>query len=140
MLDIDVVLDEGAKMPVKGHAEDAGFDLFTRNAFTIAPGVRKEIHTGVHMDIPRGYCGLIKSKSGLNRQGIQCEGVIDAGYTGEIVVFMYNHGNEVKTFEAGQKVTQILIAPVPGVYLHETDVLPEYERGNAGFGSTGKFG
>ena len=139
MLDIDVVLDKGAKMPVKGHAGDAAFDLFTREPFTIKPGKRMEIRTGVHMDIPRGYCGLIKSKSGLNKKGIQCEGVVDAGYTGEIVVFMYNHGDEAETFEAGQKVTQILISPVPEVYLHQSDSLPEYERGSAGFGSTGKF-
>ena len=91
------------------------------------------------MVLPMGWCGMLVSKSGLNtRKDIKTTGLVDAGYTGEIVVKVQNHGNSDYHFEKGEKVSQILILPVCDVILEETDCLPETERGNRGFGSSGR--
>ena len=135
-----IILDKGAFMPVRGHADDAGLDLRTPFEFGIFPGDSVTIGTGVHVDIAPGLVGMLKSKSGLNvKYGITSEGVIDAGYTGSIVAKLYNHGKEVVKFNAGDKITQLVIMPV---YIpDELVVVDEFEateRGNDGFGSTGK--
>jgi dUTP pyrophosphatase len=110
---IGVMLDEGAKMPTKAHDTDAGFDLYTPKELRIREGGSAKIDTGVHIEIPKGYVGFLKSKSGLNVQcGITGEGVIDAGYTGSIVVKLYNHGRYIKKFNSGDKLTQIVILPI----------------------------
>lgn len=135
-----IMLDEGAFMPVRGHADDAGLDLKTPIEFGIFPGDSVTIDTGVHVDIAPGLVGMLKSKSGLNvKYGITSEGVIDAGYTGSIVAKLYNHGKEVVKFEAGDKITQLVIMPVyiPNE-LVVVDSFEKTERGNNGFGSTGK--
>ncbi len=140
-MEIKVVLDGGAYMPEKAHAEDAGFDLRTPCDVVITPRSSEIIDTGVHMDIPGGYVGMLKSKSGLNvKDGILSEGVIDAGYTGSIVAKLYNHSTKVKAFSKGDKITQIVILPIPFVELEEMESLDEFEtseRGADGFGSTG---
>lgn len=136
---IDVVLDEGAKMPTKAHEADAGFDLYSREDYILYAHTAHAFDTGVHVAIPEGYVGFIKSKSGLNvKKGIQAEGVIDSGYTGSIVVKMYNNGDECHTFNKGDKLTQLVILPIPQVYLQQVDSLENTERGANGFGSTGK--
>lgn len=137
---INVIIDEGAKMPTKAHKEDAGFDLYSPERFIIRARDSKTVNTGVHMEIPVGYTGFLKSKSGLNiGQGIRCEGVIDCGYTGSIVAKLYNDSDAIVTIEKGQKITQIVILPIPDVDLVEVDEFAETERGNGGFGSSGKF-
>ena len=135
-----IILDKGAYMPVRGHEHDAGLDLRTPIEFGLFPGDSIKIDTGVHVDIAPGLVGMLKSKSGLNvKYGITSEGVIDAGYTGSIVAKLYNHGKEVVKFEAGDKITQLVIMPV---YIpDELVVVDEFEateRGNGGFGSTGR--
>lgn len=136
-----IILDKGAYMPIiRGHKDDAGLDLRTPVAFGIAPGGSATINTGIHAEIPVGMVGMLKSKSGLNvKHGITSEGVIDAGYTGSIVAKLYNHGNEPVLFNAGDKITQLVIMPV---YIpDELAVVDEFdatERGSNGFGSTGK--
>lgn len=135
-----IMLDEGAFMPIRGHKDDAGLDLRTPYNFAIWPGKSEVIDTGVHIDIAPGLVGMLKSKSGLNvKYGITSEGVIDAGYTGSIVAKLYNHGNEVVKFRAGDKITQLVILPVyiPNE-LVVVDKFDETERGDNGFGSTGK--
>ena len=88
---LKVYLDEGAKMPTRAHEYDAGLDIYAPHSVILYAGGSAEIDTGVHIEIPKGYCGLLKSKSGLNvRHGITGEGVIDHGYTGSITV---NTGN-----------------------------------------------
>ena len=135
-----VMLDEGAKMPTKAHDTDAGFDLYTPRAFTVLRGASTIIDTGVHIEIPRGYVGFLKSKSGLNvKYGITGEGVIDAGYTGSIVAKLYNDGSNPVRFEEGQKIIQIVFLPIPDVELELTDSFEVTERGADGFGSTGAF-
>ena len=135
-----VMLDEGAKMPTKAHDADAGFDLYTPRGFTIVRGGCAVINTGVHIEIPKGYVGFLKSKSGLNvRYGVTGEGVIDSGYTGSIVAKLYNDGGNPLLFAEGEKIIQIVFLPIPEVELELTDSFEETERGENGFGSSGKF-
>ena len=134
-----VVLDEGARMPQRAHPFDAGMDLFSRTD-TLVPALGGAVFdTGVHVEIPEGYVGFIKSKSGLNlKKNIQAEGVIDAGYTGPIVVKVYNHGDEDVLIRGGDKLTQLVILPVALPELELAESLTETERGAGGFGSTGR--
>lgn len=147
---INVVLDAGAYMPEKAHAEDAGFDLRTPVDFTIRPvdtGIGRlgahcgmvTIDTGIHIEIPKGYVGMIKSKSGLNvNHNIVTEGVVDAGYTGSVKVKMYNLGHSLKFFNAGDKITQLVILPIPDVEMVQVEEITGGDRADNGFGSTGK--
>lgn len=135
-----VMLDKNAKMPTKAHETDAGFDLYTSKGIIVFRKDSEVIDTGVHIEIPKGYVGFLKSKSGLNvKNGITGEGVIDAGYTGSIVAKLYNNGCEDVFFDAGQKIIQIVFLPIPDVELELTDSFCDSERGNNGFGSSGKF-
>lgn len=136
---ISVKLDNGAKMPTKAHETDAGFDLYTPYEFTVKAGDSATVLTGVHMVIPRGWCGLLVSKSGLNtNRDIKTTGLVDADYTGEIVVKVQNHGKKDYHFNKKDKVSQIVILPVCDVVLEEVDHLPKTERGDKGFGSSGR--
>ena len=134
-----VVLEEGARMPLRAHPDDAGLDLFTREEKTVPAHGSALFDTGVHVQIPAGYVGFIKSKSGLNvRHHLLAEGVIDAGYTGPIVVKVYNHGDAAYCFHAGDKLTQLVILPVALPELETVESLEETARGDGGFGSTGR--
>ena len=139
---IKTYIENGAYMPQKAHTTDAGFDIRTPEEVVVEPRSSAIIDTGVHMEIPEGYVGMLKSKSGLNvKSGILSEGVIDAGFTGSIVAKLYNHSDTPKHFEKGDKITQIVIMPIPFVELEEVDNLGEFEvseRGADGFGSTGR--
>ena len=139
-MEFKVMLDENAKMPTKAHEADAGFDLYAPERVDVRRKDSAVIDTGVHIEIPKGYVGFLKSKSGLNvKNGITGEGVIDSGYTGSIVAKLYNNGNATIYFDAGQKIIQIVFLPIPDVELELTDSFCDSERGNNGFGSSGKF-
>lgn len=134
-----IQLDPGAKMPIRAHEHDAGLDLYAMRGATIAPHSFETIDTGVHMAIPHGFVGLLTSKSGLMaKSGLTCRGTIDPDYTGSIQAVIFNHSNQPVRIEAGQKVTQIVIMPVWYPDLVRVGKLPEAERGDNGFGSTGK--
>lgn len=148
---LEYTLDTGAYAPKKAHLQDAGYDLKTPvacnvpakimslvdNVFTQSGG-STVIDTGVHVTIPEGYVGFLKSKSGLNVfNNIVSEGVIDAGYTGSIVVKLYNHGPFDHKFEAGDKITQLVILPIKIEY-GASEIESELTRGDDGFGSSGK--
>lgn len=134
-----VVLDEGAKMPTRAHDTDAGLDLYARDSCIVEAKDSAIFDTGVHVEIPVGFAGFLKSKSGLNvKHGIVSEGVIDAGYTGSIVVKLYNHSGYDYRVNAGDKISQLVILPVALVDLQRVDSLDDTERGNGGFGSTGR--
>lgn len=136
---INVKLDEGAYMPERAHELDAGYDLKTPKKVIIYPSNSAFIDTGVHVQIPAGYVGFLKSKSGLNViHGITGEGVIDAGYTGSIKVKLFNNGYALQTFEAGDKIIQLVILPIYTPELVQVDELEQTDRGDQGFGSTGK--
>ena len=143
MEEINVMLDEGAIMPTRAHAEDAGLDLYTPKEVMLSAVLEREggaaIETGGHVEIPTGYVGMIKSKSGLNVYGgIVCEGVIDAGYTGSICVKLYNHGDIRHYFKRGDKIAQLVILPIVTPTPKLVDKFAETERGDNGFGSTGR--
>lgn len=134
-----VMLDQGAYMPVRAHKDDAGLDLRSPDTFIVKAGKSFKIDSGVHVEIPAGYVGFLKAKSGLNvKYGITCTGVIDAGYTGSIVVKLYNNGSDDVLFERGDKITQLVILPIVCPDLVQVDSLEDTERGDAGFGSTGR--
>ncbi len=135
-----VKLDNGAKMPTKAHPTDAGFDIYSRE-MQIVPAKESAIFdTGVHIELPPNTVGMLKSKSGLNvNHGIVSEGVIDVGYTGSIRVKLYNHGGYDYIVNRGDKISQLVILPLADVGdLELVKTLEETERGNNGFGSSGK--
>ena len=135
-----ILLDPGAKMPTRAHELDAGYDLYSREDAVIYHGDSHCFDTGVHVQIPAGYVGMVKSKSGLNvKYNLTSEGVIDAGYNGSIVVKLYNHGNAAVRIENGQKISQLVIMPIITPELELVDSLEDTDRGAGGFGSTGKF-
>lgn len=132
-------LDDGAFEPNRAHQIDAGIDLRTPVAFTVWPKCSKTINTGVHMQIPVGCGGFLKSKSGLNvKFSNTSEGVIDSGYTGAIVCKLYNHGWKPKHYKAGDKITQIVVMPVVTGELERVEKVNGADRGDSGFGSTGR--
>lgn len=137
---LKIVLDENAIMPSRAHEWDAGYDLYSREDATVWQDAGGKFDTGVHIQIPAGYTGFIKSKSGLHAKcGIQAEGVIDAGYTGSINVLLRNHGPKAVEIKKGQKIAQLVILPIITPELEVVDRLEETERGEGGFGSTGLF-
>ena len=134
-----IVLDEGAVLPRREHPHDAGLDLFAKNNAVIRPGGYAQFDTGVHVEIPVGYVGMVTSKSGLMRDGITSRGTIDAGYTGSIHVILFNHGSKRVIIKKGQKISQLVLMRIITPNLEVVDSLEETERGNNGFGSTGQF-
>lgn len=136
---MNVLLDNNAYMPQKAYDADAGFDLFSPTDFVIEAKSYAVVDLGVHFEIPKGYVGFLKSKSGLNiHNSIVCEGVIDSGYTGSVVAKLYNLSDVSYNFYKGQKVTQIVFIPIPEIELNKTETFKDTARGNGGFGSTGK--
>ena len=135
---MNIIIDKGAYRPERAHELDAGYDLRTPEDTYIKPHDSAIIDTGVHFQIPRGYVGMLKSKSGLNvKFGLTGEGVIDAGYTGSVVAKLYNHTGESVTFNKGDKIIQIVFLPIFTPELTEVTEFEDTARGNNGFGSTG---
>ena len=133
-----VKVDKGCYIPERAHEDDAGLDLRTPHEVFIPAGSSAVIDTGVHMQIPVGMVGMLKSKSGLNvKYGITSEGVIDAGYTGSIVAKLYNNGSKGVKLDAGSKITQIVIMPIAKLPIEIVEHLDDSERGDNGFGSSG---
>lgn len=136
---IKVMLDDGAYMPERAHSADAGLDLKSPIDIKAKAGEAVIIDIGVHIAIPEGYVGMLKSKSGLNvKYGLQSEGVIDAGYTGSIVAKLYNNGKNDIFIERGDKITQLVILPIITPEIELVKSLASTERGSDGFGSTGR--
>lgn len=134
-----IKLDRGAFIPVRAHSTDAGADLRSPIEALVPARGSRVIDTGVHIQLPHGYVGMLKSKSGLNvKHGITSEGVIDEGYTGPIRVKLYNHSDDYHAIERGDKITQLVILPCDYVDFDVVDDLEDSDRGDDGFGSTGK--
>lgn len=133
-------LDPRAKLPSYAHPGDAGLDLYALEEVTIPARSREMIHTGVAILVPQGYVGLIWDKGGPSfKHGLTAVGgVVDAGFTGEYILCLYNTTDVPYTFAAGDKVAQLLIQPVERVELTEVDELPLTPRGGGRLGSTGK--
>lgn len=136
---MEIMLDDGAYMPSRGHRTDAGLDLRTPKVVTVPAYGNATVDTGVHVALPHGCAGLLVSKSGLNvKHDVTSTGLIDEEYTGSIVVKVYNHGGEDYVFEAGDKVTQLVVIPVVCEPLEQVAAFNRTERGGNGFGSTGR--
>ena len=133
-----IKLDSGALMPTRAYPTDAGLDIYARETQIVPARESAKFDTGVHIEIPKGYVGFLKSKSGLNvKHGITSEGVIDCGYTGSIVVKLYNNSGYDYTVNAGDKISQLVILPIVTPELELVGSLEDTERGNNGFGSSG---
>lgn len=122
----------------------AGMDLTFASGepVTVGPGKRAKLVTGIKLEIPVGYEAQIRPRSGLAaKAGISltnCVGTIDCDYRGEVMVLIINHGEEPYTFSPGERIAQMVIVPVPTVELIEVEQVADTERGEGGFGSTGK--
>lgn len=133
-----VLLDDGAYMPNRAYESDAGYDLRSMVNRYIYPNEQSIFDTGVHIQIPQGYCGLMVSKSGLMSKGITSRGLIDSGYTGSIRVVLYNNGDKGYMVNQGDKISQLVILPILTPELEQVTNFDSTERGSGGFGSTGK--
>lgn len=134
-----IKLDPMAWIPERAHDTDAGLDLKSPINITVPARGSATIDTGVHIQLPPGTAGMLKSKSGLNvRHGITSEGVIDEGYTGSIVVKLYNHTFDDYHVNIGDKISQLVVIPVLTPGLEFVDALDGGERGENGFGSSGR--
>ncbi len=134
-----IMLDAGAYMPTRSYPTDAGLDLRTPIDVTVPARGSATIDTGVHVELPTGTTGFLKSKSGLNvNYGLTSDGVIDVGYTGSIRAKLYNNSDKDYTFREGDKITQLVILPILVPDLEEVDTLESRGRGKNGFGSSGR--
>jgi len=138
------ILRNGAKLPTYGSPEAAGADLYAclESAVTIRPGETAFIPTGIAMEVPKNCAGLVYARSGLAcKQGLAPAnkvGVVDSDYRGEITVVLHNHGCVAQTVENGQRIAQMVITPVLTPPYEEAQALSDTNRGQGGFGSTGK--
>ena len=136
---IKIVLEEGATMPAYAHEDDAGMDLISMEMNMIPAHGRETFKTGVHMAIPSGYFGAIRAKSGLLRKnGIICSGTVDCSYTGEIMVTLVNTSSKNYQVFKGDKIAQMILIPYHHAEFVQVEKLDETERGDNGFGSTGR--
>ncbi|OGF27421.1 hypothetical protein A2303_04420 [Candidatus Falkowbacteria bacterium RIFOXYB2_FULL_47_14] len=129
-----------AKFPSRAYAHDIGYDLYATGYYSIPPGKRDIVSTGIKMAIPPGFSGLIWDKSGVAKDGVHVlGGVYDPGFRGEITITMINLGEDIYNIAPGQKVAQILIQPVATPEIIETEINDQTERGQGRHGSSGLF-
>ena len=137
-------LRPGAHPPVYATPSAAGADLYVcmEEEVTLLPGETRPFGTGIGAEIPEGYVGLVYARSGLScRQGLAPAnkvGVIDSDYRGEITVYLYNYSPQPRTVKPGDRIAQLVITPFLHADFEEADTLSETERGEKGFGSTGR--
>ena len=137
-------LREGAILPTFGSPEAAGADLYAclEQDVTIAPEETVFVPTGLAMELPRGYAGLIYARSGLAcKRGLAPAnkvGVVDSDYRGEFIVALHNHGTQAQTISTGERIAQLVVTPVLIPEYIEVETLSDTQRGAGGFGSTGR--
>ncbi|MBR2915738.1 MAG: dUTP diphosphatase [Clostridia bacterium] len=140
-----VKLNKDAKIPVYSSAAAAGADLCSLpgDDITILPGETVMIHTGLSMEIPEGCAAFLFARSGLaSKRGLAPAnkvGVVDSDYRGEVMVALHNHSASVQTIAGGERIAQMVIMPFVRGEFAEAESLTETDRGNGGFGSTGKM-
>lgn len=151
-------LTETAKIPTKAHESDAAFDMYadiqetfvpfgrsaeeSEKGVKIMPGQTVKVSSGVAMEIPEGYWGAVYARSGLaTKQGLRpanAVGVVDAHYRGPVIVAIHNDSSNVQIIHHGDRIAQFMLAPVIETKFEEVDELTESDRGEGGFGSSGK--
>lgn len=133
-----IKLDKGAYPLERVHSTDAGLDIRALNDGRVPAHGSKVFHTGVHVQLPHGTMGNMRSKSGLMfKHGITSDGIVDEGYSDEIMVKLFNHSDKDYYVSAGDKISQLIITPVLYENVEVVDEIESGERGNNGFGSTG---
>lgn len=133
-----VMLDDCAVLPTRAYETDAGLDLRALHGGIVRAKQSATFQTGVHVELPKGTGGLLLPKSGLMLRDLLTFGVVDEGYTGEILVHMFNHGNDDYMVHGGDKISQLVIMPVRYEQIEVVNSLTGGERGVRGFGSTGR--
>jgi dUTP pyrophosphatase len=137
------LLKKDAALPAQQSAGAAGFDIYARldTPLELPPLERAAIPTGVALEIPHGYEGQVRPRSGLAKSKgvtvLNAPGTIDSDYRGEITVVLINLGKETVTIQGGDRIAQLVFAPVQKAVMHIADSLSGTERGGKGFGSTG---
>lgn len=137
-------LDSRARLPERGTASAAGADLLALldAPKELAPGETAMIPTGLAVEIPEGYAGLVFARSGIScKHGVAPAnkvGVIDADYRGEVTVALHNHSAQTYTIEPFERIAQLVVVPFLAAEFEQTDELSQTERGSGGFGSTGR--
>jgi dUTP pyrophosphatase len=136
-------LDPSAALPAYAHDGDAGLDLVANAEVTVEAGARVMVPTGIAVAIPQGHAGWVLPRSGLaSRHGItlaNAPGLIDSGYRGEVMISVVNlDRTQAYTIEKGERIAQLVVAAYASVVVEETEELTESERGEGGFGSSGR--
>lgn len=141
-MELRVRLTNGAPLPEHAKTGDAGLDLTARTDCVLQPHETKMVSTGVAVEIPDGWVGLVFPRSGLaSKRGVtlaNCVGVVDSGYRGEIMAPLHNIGDGPRYIEEGERVCQLVLLPYASCQCVQVDELSESERGKDGFGSTGR--
>lgn len=136
------LLTDAAQMPTYGTEGAACFDIYATDTVAIASGRAATISTGIAMEVPAGHAMMLYSRSGHGyKNGVRlanCVGVIDSDYRGEVCVRLQNDGKDTYIVQQGERIAQAMIVPVPRFELVKADALSETDRGEGGFGSTGK--
>jgi dUTP diphosphatase len=136
-------LRDDAVLPTRAYAGDAGLDLVACDRHELEPGARALVGTGIAVAIPAGHAGLVTPRSGLAVEHgitiVNTPGLVDSGYRGELRVILHNTDpSEPFVVEPGMRIAQLVVVAVPGAALRDVDALPESERGEGGFGSSGR--
>ena len=137
-------LNDLAKLPTRGSEYAAGYDLYAATSYNIdiAPHSTVKVGTGLSFELPEGTFAAIFARSGIaTKRGLRpanCVGVCDSDYRGEYIIALHNDTDEVMSIEAGERIAQMILLPYIGMHFEETNNLTETERGEDGFGSTGK--
>lgn len=136
-------LHPDARLPVYAHEGDAGCDLCAVETVKIGPGERAAVSTGIAVAIPEGWAGLVLPRSGLARRHgiglVNAPGLIDSGYRGEVVVLLVNHDPaEPFLIEPGDRIAQLMLVPFGAAAVVEVEELDDTQRGEGGFGSSGR--
>ncbi len=143
MIEIKYIpLREGAHIPQKAHEDDAGFDLYASEDYTLKAHGFGCVPTALSIELPDGYEAQVRPRSGLAaKYGVtvlNAPGTIDAGYRGELKVILINHGEQEFAITAGMRIAQLIVSPVLPARFVEAAVLAESDRGDGGFGSSGE--
>lgn len=135
-----ILINDNAKLPTRGSEGAAGYDLYSISDINIKPWESLTVNTGIKMVIPKGYYGSIESRSGLAvKNGIEKgAGTIDSDYRGEIIIALRNFSDNMVRINSGDRVAQIIFKKYETFNVVQVDEIEYTERGDGGFGSTGK--
>lgn len=135
---INIVIENGGICPTRSHELDAGLDIYSPEDVVLWGHDCKMIDSRVRVEIPAGYVGKMCSRSSMFKRNTLVDGTIDAGYTGTIGIQIQNHNSERILINKGDKIAQLIIQPIETPILNIVDKLDATERGDNGFGSTGR--